>query len=531
MAGWVSFSGTTREPPYDPYAVTTVAPFPQADLTIPQPPSAANPLITGGSIEFDAVINNIGTADAFASFEISFDIDLDSPVFTASDVQLTPNPSLPNLNPGGSQNVTSSAWTAALGIHTLRVCADTSTPGSVTESNETNNCIDWQFEATDGTPTVDIKANGSDYPVTINNGNSVGIYWSTEYAPTSCDGWDGDDNWPGPKSVVGGLYISPPLYGPNTYTYTIQCDSITYGPGLSDSVAVNVNSPPLLPSVDLLADGQLYGYGGSLTVADSSTVALEWNTLNGPTSCAATGNWSGPKDPAGSQGSPEIVGPLAGPGTYTYDITCTNSDGSNSDDVTIVVDSPILPNLPANPDPVDGAANVWVYTDLDWDDSAGAISYDVYFGTNPNLPPPTFLGNTTVSFWDLTPPVLAYDTAYYWKVVAKNAGGDTTGLVWSFTTELPPPPQCTIDAVPDTILEGQFTTLSWSCTSPGGIDRTEITAVPQPDLGEVEDVDNLSIKPAVTTTYTVTAINAGGSGSASVQVTVYRPKIKEVLPK
>src|SRR3989338_4118540 len=147
VAGWVSFSGTTREPPYDPYAVTTVAPFPQADLTIPQPPSAANPLITGGSIEFDAVINNIGTADAFASFEISFDIDLDSPVFTASDVQLTPNPSLPNLNPGGSQNVTSSAWTAALGIHTLRVCADTSTPGSVTESNETNNCIDWQFEA------------------------------------------------------------------------------------------------------------------------------------------------------------------------------------------------------------------------------------------------------------------------------------------------------------------------------------------------------------------------------------------------
>jgi hypothetical protein len=33
--------------------------------------------------------------------------------------------------------------------------------------------------------------------------------------------------------------------------------------------------------------------------------------------------------------------------------------------------------------------------------------------------------------------VLAYATTYYWRIVAKDANGETESAVWSFTTEAP----------------------------------------------------------------------------------------------
>ena len=34
---------------------------------------------------------------------------------------------------------------------------------------------------------------------------------------------------------------------------------------------------------------------------------------------------------------------------------------------------------------------------------------------------------------------LGYETLYYWRVVCKNAGGETVGAVWNFTIETLPP--------------------------------------------------------------------------------------------
>jgi hypothetical protein len=68
-------------------------------------------------------------------------------------------------------------------------------------------------------------------------------------------------------------------------------------------------------------------------------------------------------------------------------------------------------------------------SDLDWADSAGATSYDVYFGTSAT---PPFAANASSSQY--TPAALAGNTRYYWKVLAKNSCGDSGGPVWSFTT-------------------------------------------------------------------------------------------------
>ncbi len=66
---------------------------------------------------------------------------------------------------------------------------------------------------------------------------------------------------------------------------------------------------------------------------------------------------------------------------------------------------------------------------MDWADVTRATSYDVYFGASN---PPPSLGNTGSSNWSL--PKLNYFTKYYWRIVAKNTGGSTSGPIWSFTT-------------------------------------------------------------------------------------------------
>jgi hypothetical protein len=59
-----------------------------------------------------------------------------------------------------------------------------------------------------------------------------------------------------------------------------------------------------------------------------------------------------------------------------------------------------------------------------------ATSYDLYFGVSPN-PPLKVAGLTTTQY---TVSGLAPRTRYYWKVVARNACGETPSVVWCFTT-------------------------------------------------------------------------------------------------
>jgi hypothetical protein len=65
--------------------------------------------------------------------------------------------------------------------------------------------------------------------------------------------------------------------------------------------------------------------------------------------------------------------------------------------------------------------------------------YDLYLGTSPN--PPLYAAN--IAGTQTTVSGLAMGTTYFWKVVAKNACGNTSSALWSFTTipcTLPPRP-------------------------------------------------------------------------------------------
>jgi len=87
-------------------------------------------------------------------------------------------------------------------------------------------------------PTVDIKANGSDGPITISNNSSAPLSWITTNNPTFCTA---SGAWSGSKLVSGGSESTGTLSGPNTYTFSISCSN-TAGSD-TDSVTVNVAAP------------------------------------------------------------------------------------------------------------------------------------------------------------------------------------------------------------------------------------------------------------------------------------------------
>lgn len=91
------------------------------------------------------------------------------------------------------------------------------------------------------------------------------------------------------------------------------------------------------------------------------------------------------------------------------------------------------PSAVSSPKPADGSTGVQT-SSLGWAAATGATTYDVFFGTSPT--PPLYVSGvigTSVSVSSL-----ASNTTFYWRVVAKNSVGATSGSVWRFTTRSKP---------------------------------------------------------------------------------------------
>jgi len=112
---------------------------------------------------------------------------------------------------------------------------------------------------------------------------------------------------------------------------------------------------------------------------------------------------------------------------------CDDTTGDAGCTINCALTGPVLP---AGPAPAHQAVNVdeTTVTSVDWADSNGATSYDVYFGST--CPPPTYpdaaFQNVTAS--ELTGLTLATNTQYCWQVVAIDSDCAVQGPVWSFHT-------------------------------------------------------------------------------------------------
>jgi Viral BACON domain len=158
--------------------------------------------------------------------------------------------------------------------------------------------------------------------------------------------------------------------------------------------------------------------------------------------------------------------------TYYWRVVAKDANGSISgSEWSFTTEAACIaaPTAPAGPTPGSGALGVSIEQNLAWgggiSQCAGlTASYDVYFGTTS--PPPLHHNNGGVKTWD--PGTLANGTTYYWRIVATDANGSTSGPEWSFTTEVipctdPPTIACTPNPPDAKVNVSENANLAWGC--------------------------------------------------------------------
>jgi len=115
-----------------------------------------------------------------------------------------------------------------------------------------------------------------------------------------------------------------------------------------------------------------------------------------------------------------------GTGTVVRDYNVTNPGKTT---VTGYLPSPKA----INPTPFNTATNVALDANLSWTAGLGAVSHDVYFGTDSTPDETEFQGNQPGTTFDPCD-ILAPGTTYYWRIDEVNEPNTVTGDVWSFAT-------------------------------------------------------------------------------------------------
>ncbi len=329
-------------------------------------------------------------------------------------------------------------------------------------------------------PTVDIKANGSDGPISVAYNSSATLSWNSTNA-TSCsvspNGWTGTSG-----SQSDTITFSK--------TYSITCSN-TRG-SASDSVTVNVNQQPL-PTVTIVANPAQINQGNSST--------LTWSSTNA-TSCIAFGGWSGSQIISGSQS----VSPSS---TTIYAITCSNSTGQSSAQATVTVIAALTQNptvtLTANPSNVNlGQSSVlsWSSTNATSCYASGAWS-----------------GTKSTSGLESTSSLTQQINTFY--ITCSGAGG--TANAQTTVSVSSPMPNVNLSANPASINQGQSSVLSWnsnnatSCYGSGGWSGNK-------SLSGSE-----SVSPTFTTTYVLTCTNNNGNTANDSKTVAVSAVINNIL--
>ena len=95
----------------------------------------------------------------------------------------------------------------------------------------------------------------------------------------------------------------------------------------------------------------------------------------------------------------------------------------------------VISNFACEPRPFDGKRYVAPDVVLSWSPGYGAVSHDVYFGTNSSDVNDAIVPLATVGTNSYTPEGLELGQTYYWRIDEDNNSTTYKGTVWSFTTE------------------------------------------------------------------------------------------------
>ncbi len=235
---------------------------------------------------------------------------------------------------------------------------------------------------------------------------------------------------------------------------------------------------------------------------------MYFDTVNPPVAKVATGQSAGSYGPTS----------LANSTTYYWKVVAINAGGQTAGSVWSFTTIVAPPAAPSNPSPASGATNVSTNATLSWGGAGTGITFDVYFDT---VNPPVAKVATGQSAGTYGPTSLQNNRTYYWKVVAINAGGQTAGSVWSFTTIVGAPAAPSNPSPADGATNVAVSaTLTWSGAAPGVTFNVYLNTTNPPTVKVASGLSTASftfaLAEATTYYWKVVAINAGGQTAGPV---------------
>ncbi len=342
-------------------------------------------------------------------------------------------------------------------------------------------------------------------PASVTKGKSSVLKWSVTNNPNSCVA---SDDWSGDKSVKGGSETTPGLTKEQNYLFTLTCKTAT-GTGFS-TVAVSVAAPSTGTTTSSASGGKpivtIAGAPSLIYAGDSSTIV--WEATGSPTSCAATGDWSGLKGVSGNMNT----GILSSVRQYSYTITCKNASGtSDSKSAYVTVQAPPadvpIVTISSNPvGPIVPGSNItlsWASTNS----PTSCVASGDWSGNKSGT------GSQKITN-------LSSIKTYQFTINCSNSAGGT--LDTASVQVIPDPPVVSLTVSPSSIYVGNSSTLSWSATnSPSSCTASGSWS----GVKSASGTTGTGIKNSTGTyAYTLSCVNAGGTGYASnVPLTVTNP--------
>ena len=232
-------------------------------------------------------------------------------------------------------------------------------------SADTSYGEDKSFTTTPG-PAIDLRANGSNGPITLPYDSSVDLTWYSSNV-SSCYASEG---WSGTK-VVSGSEIRDNLT--SSKTYTITCDGSSGS--VSDSVLVNIDNDS--------DDAPIADAGSDKSVYEDQTVTLNGSGYD-PDGCSVTYYWT---CTGGNLSSRYNARPIfdAPSVSHNRNYTCTltvEDDEGDTDSDSMVVSVKDRSDDDNNPPIADEGSNKTVYEDetvtlngSGYDPDGGSVTY------------------------------------------------------------------------------------------------------------------------------------------------------------
>ncbi len=339
-------------------------------------------------------------------------------------------------------------------------------------------------------PVVSLTAS----PAAIYAGSSATLSWSATNSPTSCTA-SGD--WTGTKSASG-TQSTGILNTIKTYTYSLTCTN-DGGSGYANNIIVKVSAaPPPSPPVVSLSISPL-----STTVGSSAT--LSWSATNSPTSCTASGDWTGTKSASGTQGT----GVLSTSKTYSYQLSCNNAGGSNSASTSITVSQ-------GAPTVVKPVVTIAVSPTSIGAGSSSTISWSAANSPASCTATGNWSGNKSASGSTSTGNMSPAGSYVFGLNCSNSAGvGSASATLTVIAT-----PGISISVSPSSVTTGSSATISWnvtnspsSCSAGGSWSGTKAASGTQ----------SVAPSPAGSYVYSLSCTNAGGTTSNSTTLTATAP--------